>query len=114
MVSAENRYYSWRKALRKRRISEQVHHSYTPDTAFYNNLHQYSKNKIHCSCPMCSRKSRNKGKRKKHADGYKGIFNYKHSDRKRMDAMKQDKRDFYLNSTIPDSPGSIIPHIYQD
>ena len=38
---------NWRKALRKRRI---VHnHGYD----FYDNLHQYSKNKIHCSCPDC-------------------------------------------------------------
>ena len=28
---------------------------------FYDNLHQYSKNKIHCSCPLCSAKTRNIG-----------------------------------------------------
>lgn len=94
MISAENRYYSWNKAMRKRRISQQVHRSYMDDHPFYDNLHQYSKNKIHCSCPMCSRKSRNKGKHRKHADGYKGILNYKHSDKKRINAMDQDRQDF--------------------
>lgn len=37
------------KALRKKKISEEVYH-----ITYYDNLHQYSKNKIHCSCPMCS------------------------------------------------------------
>lgn len=55
---AENRFNSRRKALRKRRIDIQTqgHYSTTP---YYDNLHQYSKNKIHCSCPLCSRKSKN-------------------------------------------------------
>lgn len=42
----------WRHAIRKRRISEEVY-----GFKYYNNLHQYSKNKIHCSCWMCRRKS---------------------------------------------------------
>ena len=55
---AENRFNSRRKALRKRRIDRQTqgHYSTTP---YYDNLHQYSKNKVHCSCPLCSRKSKN-------------------------------------------------------
>lgn len=44
------------KALRKRRISR----SYYVLSDWYNNLHQYSKNKIHCSCPMCSCKTNTK------------------------------------------------------
>lgn len=43
---------SWKdvnKALRKRNISK---HAIGCD--WYNNLHQYSKNKIHCSCPWCA------------------------------------------------------------
>lgn len=54
---AENRFNSRRKALRKRRIDRQTqgHYSTTP---YYDNLHQYSKNKVHCSCPLCSRKSK--------------------------------------------------------
>ena len=52
---AENRFNSRRKALRKRRIDRQTQGR----TPYYDNLHQYSKNKVHCSCPLCSRKSKN-------------------------------------------------------
>ena len=45
------------KALRKKRIAEDVH------GIEYNNLHQYSKNKIHCSCPMCSGMAKTNSKR---------------------------------------------------
>lgn len=43
------RHNSVRKALRKRNIQRNKN-----DGEWYNNLHQYSKNKIHCSCWMCS------------------------------------------------------------
>lgn len=36
------------KALNKRRKN-----MFTNSTPWYRNLHQYSKNKIHCSCGMC-------------------------------------------------------------
>ena len=45
------------KALRKKKISEYV------SGISYNNLHQYSKNKIHCSCPSCSGMSKTNSKR---------------------------------------------------
>lgn len=35
-------------ALRKRRISRDV-----LGFDYYDNLHQYSHNKLHCSCPIC-------------------------------------------------------------
>jgi len=40
------------KALRKRSITRQ--YGVYDGTDWYNNLHQYSKNKIHCSCQMCA------------------------------------------------------------
>ena len=52
---AERRHESVNKALRKQRI---VRSCYGMD--WYDNLHQYSKNKIHCSCPMCRSKIKNK------------------------------------------------------
>lgn len=66
MISARNRDLSRRKALRKRRIANEIyrnHDSQGEYLPYYDNLHQYSKNKIHCSCPSCSAKTRNKGKR---------------------------------------------------
>lgn len=47
------------KALRKRNICKKAY-PVIPD--WYNNLHQYSKNKIHCSCPMCSFNNKRKQK----------------------------------------------------
>ena len=47
---AEKRHNDWRKAIRKRKIVEEV---YQWSEGWYDNLHQYSKNKIHCSCPLC-------------------------------------------------------------
>jgi len=51
---AEKRHNDWKKAIRKRRITR----SWGWDTEYYDNLHQYSKNKIHCSCPFCRAKTR--------------------------------------------------------
>ena len=44
---AEKRHNDWKKAIRKRKIIRQYGFDY------YDNLHQYSKNKIHCSCLLC-------------------------------------------------------------
>lgn len=60
MMGAYNRDISHRKALRKKRLSKEVYWSPTR-WEYYDNLHQFSKNKIHCSCPNCSTKTRNKG-----------------------------------------------------
>lgn len=49
------------KARRKKRIAGAVYYSWSSDAwEYYDNLHQYSKNKIHCSCPMCREKTRDK------------------------------------------------------
>ena len=54
---AERRHNDKKKALRKRYITRNAYYSYSIDMQeYYDNLHQYSKNKIHCSCPMCAQK----------------------------------------------------------
>ena len=50
-TTAEKRHNDWKKAIRKRRIDRERSPNNLHD--WYDNLHQYSKNKIHCSCPMC-------------------------------------------------------------
>lgn len=85
-----NRDVSIRKALRKRRISRQV---YWDDVDYYDNLHQYSKNKIHCSCPLCSQKTKNKGKRKK--GNYNRTLNYKASDYKKIERLENEREEYY-------------------
>ena len=63
--------------------------NYKPKFGMYNNLHQYSKNKIHCSCPMCSVKTRNK-KRKNYAPA----INYRRMDARRQMAMDYDEMTY--------------------
>ena len=82
---AEKRHNSVTKAIRKRNISEQIYHF-----SWYNNLHQYSKNKVHCSCPSCQTKTRNKGHRRYRKGGYYRAINYKRRDLIRMIDMDQD------------------------
>ena len=89
--SAYNRDVSKRKALKKRRIAEEIYWG-GKEHPYYDNLHQYSKNKIHCSCLLCSRKTRNKGRRNR-SNYYKSI-NYNMPDLKRMIAMDYDQHDY--------------------
>jgi hypothetical protein len=91
MVGKYNRSISIRKAKNKRQKSKAVHRGYE----WFNNLHQYSKNKFHCSCPYCSMKTRNKGHRRYKAGNYVRAINYKASDIKKMMVM-----DFNLGDTF--------------
>lgn len=68
---AERRKNDFNKAVRKKDIAE---HNY--GFAYYDNLHQYSKNKVHCSCPLCAGKTDNNSKH--------GVT---HSDRLKIDSM---------------------------
>ena len=89
--AAHNRDISRRKALRKRRLSEEIYYD-GKEHPYYNNLHQYSKNKIHCSCPMCSPKTRNKGRRDR--KNYMRSLNYKPSELKRQISMDDAELEF--------------------
>ena len=51
-TTAEKRHNDWKKAIRNRNIDRELDSS-PNHKDWYNNLHQYSKNKIHCSCPLC-------------------------------------------------------------
>ena len=88
---AYNRDVSKRKALRKRRIAKEVYYD-GKEHPYYNNLHQYSKNKIHCSCPMCSPKTRNKGHRNR--KNYQRALNYKASELKRQISMDDEELEY--------------------
>lgn len=54
----------------------------------------YSKGKVHCSCPMCSPKTRNKGKRRYKTGNYEKSLNYKHSDLQKIDSMNQEFMEY--------------------
>lgn len=81
---AERRHNDWAKAIRKRNIVKDVWHD---GTELYDNLHQYSKNKVHCSCYMCSCKTNNKGKRRKMYGNYAPSRNQSVSDMKKIERM---------------------------
>lgn len=89
MISARNRDVSRRKALRKQRLAKELSYYGAPD--YYDNLHQYSKNKIHCSCPACQRKTRNRGRRDRR--NYARAINYKATDLRKVIAMDEDEAE---------------------
>lgn len=92
--SARRRDLMWRKARHKQRLDHKLSWN---GYYFYNNLHQYSKNKIHCSCSMCSEKTRNKGHRRWKAGNYSRSINYKISDLRRWLMMNDQEKEFYID-----------------
>lgn len=88
---AYNREITRRKALNRRRLARKIYPYDEND--YYNNLHQYSKNKIHCSCPMCSAKTRNKGKHRKTKPCAPSI-NYRRMDLRRQQSMDADVKSY--------------------
>lgn len=82
------RHMDWKKAIRKKKLDAAV--SY-PDSPMYKNLHQYSKNKIHCSCPICSAKT----KRRKN-DWGPGRYNYSISDSRKINRMDLDEQEYFF------------------
>lgn len=90
--AAEKRHNDWKKAIRKRRIVREV---YRWDTDWYDNLHQFSKNKIHCSCGMCSRyrKTNNHGRRRRIDGNYALSKNWSIQDEKRIEEMQNQMLD---------------------
>lgn len=95
MISARNRYVSRMKALRKKRISDMVYPWFDGEFGYYKHLNQYNKGKIHCSCPLCSAKTRNKGKRRKNCNSYTPAINYKISDLRKIMEMENMVKDLY-------------------
>lgn len=80
-TAAERRRNDWKKAIRKYRISS----AYCKDHPWYDHLHQYSKGKIHCSCPICRCKTNDK-------HGLPGTaMNWSVKDQKRLEAMREQE-----------------------
>ena len=85
---AERRKTDFKKAVRKQNICE-----HNIGDLPYDNLHQYSKNKIHCSCPYCNTKTRNKGSRRYKSGNYNPAVHYRASDLRRVIEMDEDLRE---------------------
>ena len=78
---AWRRYKDYTKAKRKMKLAR---------WPWYSHFHQYSKNKIHCSCPMCRRKTKNNGA----AAFYNGVYNPSLMDKRRADAMTISEQEY--------------------
>ena len=59
---------------------------------WYDNLHQYSKNKIHCSCWMCNRR------KSSISAGDNCVKHYSISDQKKFESYNQELREFEVAS----------------
>jgi hypothetical protein len=77
---------------RKKRIDNSIHSYFS---SWYNCNGKYSKNKIHCSCPLCTEKTRNKSKGKHR---YTSNINYKPSDRRKIESINSNIKDYLDNN----------------
>lgn len=74
----ERRKINFLHAVRKKKIDRQ--YPLGDKYPMYNNLHQYSKNKIHCSCPDC------RGRSTGHGDN--SIEQLKISEKRKIQSME--------------------------
>ena len=93
MIGVYNRDVSIRKALRKRRIDQQHKTSWNngEPVTWYDNLHQYSKNKIHSS--HYTSRTRNKGSRRIKYGNYDRSIHYSAADMRKVLVMDEDMRE---------------------
>ena len=87
-TTAEKRHNDWKKAIRKCRLDRELDASNRNHKDIYSNLHQYSKNKIHCSCPLCNAKT---AKTKK-SYGHSGK-NWSPNDQRKIDEMEDQSQE---------------------
>lgn len=80
---AVRRKLDFSKAKRKQRLARLIYGEHS----WYNNLHQYSKNKIHCSCPLCAFNHK--------AHGY---VNYSIADLKNFEKMNSQESEYFLDT----------------
>lgn len=83
---------NWIKAKRKEKITREIYGCSPLNEEgwhYYNNLNSYSKNKIHCSCPLCASKTNNK----KHIC-YGKAKNYKISEQRNLLKLTEQLKEF--------------------
>jgi hypothetical protein len=88
---AERRHNDWHKAIRKQELYR-CFMSYCTNDNLYDNLHQYSKNKIHISDAHGGKKTNNRGRKKYYGQGCKL---WKASDLKKIARLK-DEYELYI------------------
>lgn len=88
MNRGERRKKDFAKAIRKQKLDNSF--SSSEGYRLYNNLHQYSKNKIHCSCGLCMAKTKNKGKKRRVHGNYYPSYNPPIRDVKKIEFMNYE------------------------
>lgn len=83
---AKRRKTDAKKAIHKQKIALNV-----KGWKQFDNLHQYSKNKIHCSCSMCRAKT--KKKENKLGTFHRNGKNWKHSDLQKIESAKEKEKE---------------------
>ena len=56
--------------------------------------HRLSKGKVHCSCPMCSRKTKKKKKKRLKHGNYYPSKDWKHSDAQKIESAEQELQEY--------------------
>lgn len=79
---------------RKKKISENI-----LGYEVFHHLHQYSKNKIHCSCPLCRAKTQRKMDYMGGSKHRQGGKNLSIKDRKSFDDMNIKEREYTHEET---------------
>ena len=87
---AYTRAKDWSKAIRKYHIDRNKQAACSYFYPIYNNLHQYSVNKIHCDCCLCRNKTNPKDK-----SGSGPAMNWCPSDQRQLDDMNLQLGELY-------------------
>jgi len=78
----ERRKLNFAKGRRKKKLAKAVCNGWG-----FEHDGQYIKGKIHCSCPMCSAKTNNRGR-------YGAAMNYKHSDMQKLESLDSQEAEY--------------------
>lgn len=76
---------------RKKTIAEKIY-----GEGYYKCDGAYDKGKIHCSCPMCTRKTNNKGKNRLKHGNYYPSKDWKHSDLQKIQKMENEIKEYEM------------------
>lgn len=95
-MKKQKRNFSFRQKKRMKYIKHRKNISYFLYGKYYKEIDgKYDKGKVHCSCPMCSRKTNNKGKNRLKSGNYFPSKDWKHSDRQKIDSMDFKEKDYF-------------------
>ena len=87
LSNRDRAYYRKQRAKHIRRKKRICQKEYGWD--YYNHDGCYSKGKIHCSCPMCSIKSKSRKSR------YYAKRNWKHSDLLKINELENQEQEYF-------------------